>query len=252
MSLVFHYHPLASYCHKALIALYENATPFQFRMLGPDTPDNAAEWLRRWPLRRFPLLVDDGRSVVESSIIIEYLQQRHAGPVRLLPDAPEAALPTGFSNALMHNPALAAVYQKLWRPAFTRLFSLGGSGTLTAHNDLIADLAIGGEHRLLDIGCGPGLYTRPLAARLDGAGIAVGLDVSAAMLHRATVDNAGERIAYLRGNAVDLPFPDGTFNVVMCLAALYLMPDPWTVVREMSRVTAPGGRLACSPHWPPR
>jgi len=88
MSLQLYGHPFSSYTQKVLIALYENATPFQFRMLGPDTPDNAAEWLRRWPLRRFPLLVDDGRSVVESSIIIEYLQQRHAGPVRLLPDAP--------------------------------------------------------------------------------------------------------------------------------------------------------------------
>ena len=96
MSLQLYGHPFSSYTQKVLIALYENATPFQFRMLGPDTPDNAAEWLRRWPLRRFPLLVDDGRSVVESSIIIEYLQQRHAGPVRLLPDAPEAALEVRF------------------------------------------------------------------------------------------------------------------------------------------------------------
>ena len=96
MSLQLYGHPFSSYTQKVLIALYENATPFQFRMLGPDTPDNAVEWLRRWPLRRFPLLVDDGRSVVESSIIIEYLQQRHAGPVRLLPDAPEAALEVRF------------------------------------------------------------------------------------------------------------------------------------------------------------
>lgn len=96
MSLQLYGHPFSSYTQKVLIALYENATPFQFRMLGPDTPRNAAEWLRRWPLRRFPLLVDDGRSVVESSIIIEYLQQRHAGPVRLLPVDPEAALEVRF------------------------------------------------------------------------------------------------------------------------------------------------------------
>ncbi len=96
MSLQLYGHPFSSYTQKVLIALYENATPFQFRMLGPDTPRNAAEWLRRWPLRRFPLLVDDGRSVVESSIIIEYLQQRHAGPVRLLPADPETALEVRF------------------------------------------------------------------------------------------------------------------------------------------------------------
>ncbi|MGX9719509.1 glutathione S-transferase family protein [Stenotrophomonas acidaminiphila] len=96
MSLLLYGHPFSSYTQKVLIALYENATPFQFRMLGPDTPQNAAEWLQRWPLRKFPLLVDDGRSVVETSIIIEYLQQKHGGPVRLLPDDPAAALEARF------------------------------------------------------------------------------------------------------------------------------------------------------------
>lgn len=96
MSLLLYGHPFSSYTQKVLIALYENATAFEFRMLGPDAPLNAAEWLQRWPLRRFPLLVDDGRSVVESSIIIEYLQQRHRGPVPLLPDDAGAALEVRF------------------------------------------------------------------------------------------------------------------------------------------------------------
>jgi glutathione S-transferase len=96
MSLLLYGHPFSSYTQKVLIALYENATPFQFRMLGPDTPQNAAEWLRRWPLRKFPLLVDGERGVVETSIIIEYLQQAHGGPVRLLPDDPAAALDVRF------------------------------------------------------------------------------------------------------------------------------------------------------------
>jgi len=96
MSLLLYGHPFSSYTQKVLIALYENATPFQFRMLGPDTPQNAAEWLQRWPLRKFPLLVDGERGVVETSIIIEYLQQTHGGPVRLLPDDPAAALDVRF------------------------------------------------------------------------------------------------------------------------------------------------------------
>jgi len=57
---------------KVLIALYENGTPFEFRCLAPDTPQHAAEWQRRWPLRKFALLVDGERNVVETSIIIEY------------------------------------------------------------------------------------------------------------------------------------------------------------------------------------
>ena len=94
--LVLYGHPFSSYTQKVLIALYENATPFEFLSLGPETPQHAAEWLRRWPLRMFPLLLDGERSVVETSIIIEYLQLAHAGPVRLLPADPMAALDVRF------------------------------------------------------------------------------------------------------------------------------------------------------------
>ncbi|AKU92688.1 glutathione S-transferase family protein [Vulgatibacter incomptus] len=96
MSLVLYGHPFSSYTQKVLIALYENGTPFEFRCLGPDTPQHSAEWLRRWPLRKFPLLVDGERNVVETSIIIEHLQLAHPGPVRLLPTDPTAALEVRF------------------------------------------------------------------------------------------------------------------------------------------------------------
>jgi glutathione S-transferase len=96
MSLALYGHPFSSYTQKVLVALYENAIPFEFRCLGPDTPQHAAEWLRRWPLGKFPLLVDGGRSVVETTIIIEYLQLAHPGPVRLLPANPVAALDVRF------------------------------------------------------------------------------------------------------------------------------------------------------------
>lgn len=96
MSLKLYGHPFSSYTQKVLIALYENNTPFEFRCLGPDTPQHAAEWLRRWPLRKFPLLLDGERTVVETSIIIEYLQNVHGGPVHLLPADPMAALDVRF------------------------------------------------------------------------------------------------------------------------------------------------------------
>lgn len=96
MPLVLYGHPFSSYTQKALIALYENATPFAFRSLDPETPQHAPEWLRRWPLRKFPLLVDGERNVVETSIIIEYLQLTHPGPVKLLPEDPMAALGVRF------------------------------------------------------------------------------------------------------------------------------------------------------------
>jgi glutathione S-transferase len=96
MSLALYGHPFSSYTQKVLIALYENGTPFEFRSIGPDTPQHAAEWLKRWPLRKFPLLVDGERNVVETSIIIEYLQLAHPGPVPLLPDEPLSALDVRF------------------------------------------------------------------------------------------------------------------------------------------------------------
>lgn len=94
--LILYGHPFSSYTQKVLIALYENATPFEFRSIGPDTPEHSAEWLRRWPLRKFPLLIDGDRQVVETSIIIEYLDLKHPGPQRFLPSDPLAALDVRF------------------------------------------------------------------------------------------------------------------------------------------------------------
>jgi glutathione S-transferase len=96
MTLALYGHPFSSYTQKVLIALYENGTPFEFRCIGPDTPEHAAEWLRRWPLRKFPLLLDGERQVVETSIIIEYLDIAHPGPVRLIPADAMAALDVRF------------------------------------------------------------------------------------------------------------------------------------------------------------
>ena len=96
MSLTLYGHLFSSYTQKALIALYENDIPFEFRSIGPDTPAYSAEWARRWPLRKFPLLVDGTHNIAESSIIIEYLQLVHPGKIRLLPEDPIAALDVRF------------------------------------------------------------------------------------------------------------------------------------------------------------
>ena len=96
--LVIYGHPFSSYTWKVLIALHENATPFEFRLISPDTPENTAQWLRLWPLRKFPVLVDGERHVVETSVIIEYLQLAHPGPVRLVPADAMAALDVRFMD----------------------------------------------------------------------------------------------------------------------------------------------------------
>jgi len=94
MALLLFGHPFSSYCQKVLIPLYENGTPFEWRVLGPgaDAEAIAAEHRALWPLERMPVLVDGGRAVVESSVIVEHLDLFHPGPVRMLPADPRAAL----------------------------------------------------------------------------------------------------------------------------------------------------------------
>jgi len=94
MALTLYLHPLASFCHKALIALYENNIPFTPQIVDLGDPGSAAPLLEQWPVGKIPVLFDAAasRSVPETSIIIEYLQQHYPGPVRLLPDDPEAQL----------------------------------------------------------------------------------------------------------------------------------------------------------------
>src|SRR5258707_13764374 len=102
-------HPFASYCQKVLIALYENDTPFIYRELGTEDPAADAELKALWPLKRFPVLVDEGRTVVEASIIIENLILRHPGPVRLLPANPIAALQTRTTDRFFTNSTITTI-----------------------------------------------------------------------------------------------------------------------------------------------
>jgi glutathione S-transferase len=95
-------HPFSSYCWKVLIPLYENDTPFTYRLLEREYPENGAELARLWPVGKFPLLVDDGRPVMESSVIIEHLQRHHPGPVRFIPDG-DAALEVRMLDRIFDN-----------------------------------------------------------------------------------------------------------------------------------------------------
>ncbi|WP_296175142.1 glutathione S-transferase family protein [uncultured Brevundimonas sp.] len=83
-------HPFSSYCQKALIALYENDTPFAFRLLEGEAA--FAELKTLWPVGKFPVLLDGDRTVVEATAIIEHLAVHHPGPVRLIPADPAAAV----------------------------------------------------------------------------------------------------------------------------------------------------------------
>lgn len=100
MTLTLYYHPLSSFCHKALIALYENDTPFTPQLVNfGDEAENKA-FLEMWPPRKIPVLRDATRDrmVPETSIIIEYLQQHYPGKTRLIPDDGEIARQVRFRD----------------------------------------------------------------------------------------------------------------------------------------------------------
>jgi glutathione S-transferase len=180
MSLTLFGHPFSSYCQKALIALYENATPFTFRMLDKSDPASFAEFAAHWPLKRFPLLVDDGRPVAEATIIIEHLGIYHPGPVRLIPDDPAAALETRFLDRFFDNyvqtPMQTIVGDALRQPAERNAKSVGDARALldTTYSWLEQRMAqrewaSGERFSLADCAAAPALFyadwVRPIDAR---------------------------------------------------------------------------------------
>jgi glutathione S-transferase len=122
MSLKFFFHPLASYCQKVLIALYENGTHFEPHVVDFSNEASAAAFRKLWPRAKMPVLRDEARdrTIPESSIIIEYLGQHYPGPTPLIPADAEQALQTRlrdrFYDLYVHEPMQKIVGDKL-RPA---------------------------------------------------------------------------------------------------------------------------------------
>jgi glutathione S-transferase len=121
MALTLYAHPFSSYCQKVLTALYENGTPFEYRKI--EDADAWADLAKRWPMRRMPLLIDNGRTVVEASVIVEHLQLEYPGPVRLIPEDPRAALEVRTMDRFFDNyvatPQQKFVFDRL-RPEASR------------------------------------------------------------------------------------------------------------------------------------
>jgi glutathione S-transferase len=122
MSLKLYYHPLSSFCWKALIALYENDTPFTPVMVDLGNADERAALLKLWPIGKFPVLADEakGRVIPESSIIIEYLDNHYSGKTRFIPGDTDLARQTRlgdrFYDLYVHLPMQKVVGDRL-RPA---------------------------------------------------------------------------------------------------------------------------------------
>lgn len=103
MALQLFAHPFSSYCQKALVALYENDTPFTLRMVDPDHPENQAQLAALSPVAKFPLLLDGERAVMEASTIIEYLQIAHPGPSPMIPADAAAAVEVRMLDRIFDN-----------------------------------------------------------------------------------------------------------------------------------------------------
>ncbi|HEY1491334.1 MAG TPA: glutathione S-transferase family protein [Steroidobacteraceae bacterium] len=101
MSLTLYAHPFAAYCWKVWIGLYENATPFTYRVVEDEA--GWQELAALWPIRKFPVLTDGARTIVESTIIVEYLDRHFPGPVPMIPVDTAAALQARTLDRVFDN-----------------------------------------------------------------------------------------------------------------------------------------------------
>jgi glutathione S-transferase len=181
MSLTLHYHPLASFCWKALIGLYELGVPFDKHLVDLADPDARAAFARLWPLSKFPVLRDEarGRTVPESTILLEYAERLSDGPIRLIPRDPERALECRLRDRLfdtyVHAPMQKIVGDRL-RPAEAR-DALGVEEARAQLETAYALLeeqggdgpwAMGAEFTLADCAAMPALYYANEVAPFEG------------------------------------------------------------------------------------
>jgi ubiquinone/menaquinone biosynthesis C-methylase UbiE len=110
--------------------------------------------------------------------------------------------------------------------------------------DLVEAARVRAGGRALDVACGTGAVTRILSERVGPAGAVVALDINPGMLAVARVAAPARNIEWREGSAVSLPFPEATFDHVLCQQGLQFFPDKPAALAEMKRVLKPGGRLA--------
>jgi glutathione S-transferase len=175
MALKLYYHPLSSYCWKALIALYEAGIEFEPVMVNLGDPEERARLAALWPFTKFPVLVDEAGTWPEASIIIEHLAQTHAGARSLLPtDAAEALkirLVDRIYDLYVHNQMQKIVGDRIQPPGSKDPAGVAAArATLaTAYDKLEGDMASGGwasgeTFTLVDCAAAPALFYGNLVA----------------------------------------------------------------------------------------
>jgi glutathione S-transferase len=179
MSLTLHFHPLSSYCQKTLIALYENGTPFEPRIVNLTDPAEAAAFKTLWPCGQFPVLQDGDRAIPESTVIIEHLDLTYPGKTRFIPADPKAALAVRaedrFYDLHLHAHMQKVIGDKL-RPEGKK--DPHGVATAKSRMDVALDMidakmagrtwAMGDQFTLADCAAAPPLFYIDRAFPLSG------------------------------------------------------------------------------------
>ncbi len=174
--LTLYGHPISSYTWKALIALYENETPFSTIVVDQNS---YAAFKALWPLAKFPVLRDGKRVIPEASLIIEHLDSHHRGRVRFLPDDADAAAAVRLWDRVFDNyvmTPMTKIIADILRPADKRdAHGVGEARALlrTAYDMIEAQLGerafiVGDNFSMADCAAAPSLYyavrNEPLAA----------------------------------------------------------------------------------------
>lgn len=127
-----------------------------------------------------------------------------------------------------------------------RLDAIAG-GVAEIKERTLAWMDLEAGHRVLDVGCGPGIDTLALAERVGSKGEVVGVDYDAEMIEEARrrAERAGVSawVRHLHADAAALPLPDESFDACRCERVLQHVADPEAALDEMLRVTRPGGRI---------
>lgn len=217
MSLTLHEHPFASYCWKALIALYERDVPFERHFVGG--PEDRARLAELWPLASIPVLVDsEGPTLPESTAIVEYLDRRGSAPP-LIPADPDAALRARLWDRLMDGHVMTPM-QKIVANALRPEGSADphgvdeARGQLDAAYDLLDDrLADSGgwlagpDFTLADCSAAPALHYARVVHRWDEAGLAALTRYCDALMERPSVARVVDEAREFRP-VFPLPWPE--------------------------------------------
>jgi len=162
------------------------------------------------------------------------------GILDMLGESPDEVI-TPFQR-IMQSPPVVSIYERIWRPTG---YYLASSRSFSREIRTVLGYRRGREDALImDLACGPGVFTRPLAR--ESGGIVVGFDLSLPMMRHAhrEVDRDGLRnVVLIRGTVFQMPFIDASFSYVNCCGALHLFDRPDAALSEMRRILAPQGRL---------